>query len=189
MISELTRWESYYVIVGSSAAALTGLQFVVITLIADSSRLPASMGTVSAFGTPTVVHFCSVLLVAAIVSAPWTSIGSVAWAITAVGLAGILYGVIVLRRAHGQTEYRPVLSDWIWHTVLPLIGYTALLIAGIFLGRDSAGTLFLVGAASLLLLFIGIHNAWDTVTYIAVARRTPEGGSGENDSFPDRTPE
>ncbi len=32
----LRAWETFYVIVGSSAAALTGLQFVVIALIAES---------------------------------------------------------------------------------------------------------------------------------------------------------
>ena len=31
----LVPWESFYVIVGSSGAALTGLQFVVIALLAD----------------------------------------------------------------------------------------------------------------------------------------------------------
>ena len=31
----LAGWENFYVIVGSSAGALIGLQFVVITLIAD----------------------------------------------------------------------------------------------------------------------------------------------------------
>ena len=31
--------------------------------------------------------------------------------------------------------------------------------------------LFLVGAAALLLLFIGIHNAWDTVTYHVFVKR------------------
>lgn len=30
--------------------------------------------------------------------------------------------------------------------------------------------MFTIGAAVLLLLFIGIHNAWDTVTYIVVER-------------------
>jgi hypothetical protein len=28
--------------------------------------------------------------------------------------------------------------------------------------------LFVIGAVTLLLLFIGIHNAWDTVTYVAL---------------------
>jgi len=36
------------------------------------------------------------------------------------------------------------------------------------LSSHTAGALFTVGGMSLLLLLIGIHNAWDTVTYIAV---------------------
>ena len=35
----LTEWETFYVIVGSSAAALTGLQFVVIALLAFGATL------------------------------------------------------------------------------------------------------------------------------------------------------
>jgi hypothetical protein len=49
-------WESFYVIVGSSAGALTGLQFVVITLGAEKKAL-GDGGTTRAFATPTVVHF------------------------------------------------------------------------------------------------------------------------------------
>ena|SRR6266536_4124051 len=59
--SPLVAWESFYVIVGSSGAALTGLQFVVMALIAESSRR-SSGREISAFGTPTVIHFCAVLL-------------------------------------------------------------------------------------------------------------------------------
>src|SRR6266550_3049938 len=66
----LERWESFYVIVGSSAGALTGLQFVVIALIAEEEA-SASMLEVRAFGTPTVVHFCAVLFISAVLSAPW----------------------------------------------------------------------------------------------------------------------
>src|SRR5258707_6329339 len=61
------EWESFYVIVGSSAAALTGLQFVVVALSADSEGL--STGS-DAFATPTVVHFCATLLIAAILCVP-----------------------------------------------------------------------------------------------------------------------
>ena len=32
---ELTQWNNFYVILGSSAGALIGLQFVVVALIAD----------------------------------------------------------------------------------------------------------------------------------------------------------
>jgi len=165
--SLLAGWESFYVIVGSSGAALTGLQFVVIALIAES-RKQSTGREVAAFGTPTVVHFCTVLLVAAIVSAPWRGLSGVALALGACGAAGVLYCVITIRRARLQTGYAPVLSDWIWHTVLPLIAYVSLLSAVILLQRSPQRTLFLVAAATLLLLFIGIHNAWDTITYIAI---------------------
>ena len=49
----LKHWESFYVIVGSSAAALTGLMFVVVTLLADSRR-QRSGGALDAFATPTL---------------------------------------------------------------------------------------------------------------------------------------
>jgi hypothetical protein len=38
------------------------------------------------------------------------------------------------------------------------------------LARHASAALFVIGATALLLLFIGIHNAWDTVTYVAVER-------------------
>src|SRR3989442_3592050 len=61
-------WESFYVIIGSSAAALTGPQFVVVVLGAEARSIGPEVG---AFGTPTVVHFCAVLLISAILSVPW----------------------------------------------------------------------------------------------------------------------
>src|ERR1700738_542129 len=95
----LAHWDNFYVIVGSSAAALTGLQFVVMALVADSRVRTATSDTVGAFGTPTVVHFSAVLLASAILSAPWHSIENVALAIGTCGLAGVVYGLIIVRRA------------------------------------------------------------------------------------------
>jgi hypothetical protein len=31
------------------------------------------------------------------------------------------YELIVLRRARSQTQYKPVLEDWIWHFSLPMV--------------------------------------------------------------------
>ena len=175
-VSPLTAWENFYVIVGSSAAALTGLQFVVIALVAES-RAASSHREIAAFGTPTIIHFCAVLLISAILSAPWRALSNAALALGICGAAGVAYAVIVIRRAlsiaRRQTGYKPVLEDWLWHAVFPLIAYAALLAAAILLSRDPAPSLFVVAAAGLLLLFTGIHNAWDTVTYIAIDRRKP----------------
>ena len=165
----LSVWETYYVILGSSAAALTGLQFVVIALVADTGL--GSAESVGAFGTPTVVHFCLTLFVAAVLSAPWQGLIPVAWLLLAGGSAGVVYTFIVFRRARRQTSYRPVAEDWIWHVILPLLAYGALITAGVFLLRDPAVMLFLVAAGVLTLIFIGIHNAWDSVAYLAVHHR------------------
>src|SRR6185295_10889989 len=105
--SLLAAWETFYVIIGSSGAALTGLQFVVIALVAESPRR-ATTREISAFGTPTTIHFCAVLFIGAIT-----------------------------------------------------------------LHRYPRRVLFMIAASALLLLFIGIHNAWDTVTYIAIDQAEP----------------
>ena len=175
--TSLTAWESFYVIIGSSAAALTGLQFVVIALVAES-RFKSTSREIAAFGTPNVVHFCAALIVSAVLSAPWRSLTSVAAILAALGVAGVIYSAIVVHRARRQKGYKPVLEDWIWHNILPFVAYLTLLVAGVLLTRDPAGALMMVGAVSLVLVLIGIHNAWDTVTYIALEQPAgkPEGG-------------
>jgi hypothetical protein len=165
--SPLVAWENFYVIVGSSAAALTGLQFVVIALMAEIRRR-SSPKEIDAFATPTIVHFCAALLVSAILSAPWPELLSTAFALGICAGAGVAYVPVVIGRARRQTGYQLVMEDWIWHVVLPFVAYATLLAAAIVLRRYVVASLFVVAAVSLLLLFIGIHNAWDTVTYIAL---------------------
>jgi hypothetical protein len=167
----LSQWEAFYVIVGSSAGGLTGLMFVVITLAADSS-VPRTPETVNAFGTPNVIHFVAALLLSALMSAPWTRLQDPAHLIGATAIAGVVYLLVVMRRMRHQSAagYKPVLEDWVWHLVLPLTAYTALFVSAAGVSHDQTWALFLVGGVVLLLLFIGIHNAWDTVTYLATQR-------------------
>ena len=174
--AHLSAWESFYIIVASSAGALTGLQFVVIALVAEAGR-KSSMHEVSAFGTPNVMHFCAVLLLGAMLSAPWRALSSVAVAVGALGLSGLVYIGIVIKRARRQRGYKPVLGDWVWHTILPFLAYAGLFAAGIAIPRGPASALFVIGASALLLLFIGIHNSWDTVTYLAVGQWESAGRS------------
>lgn len=168
--SALAHWESFYVIVGSSGAALTGLMFIVITLIADS-RQPPSLKEINAFATPALVHLSAVLLIAAILSAPWPDGRNAAYALGLTAIAGVGYMIIVLRRLLQPTEYQKGLEDWIWHAVLPFLAYLTLLVAHLALSHDHHWALFAIGAVALLLLFIGIHNAWDSVTYMVASRR------------------
>lgn len=170
-MTSLGGWENFYVIVGSSAGALTGLQFVVLTLIAERPIVRDFQRASSAFSTPTIVHFSSVLLVSALASIPWQSTGAVAVLWGVLGLGGCVYQLLVLRRMVTQTAYKPVLEDWAFHLLLPMAAFGMLAFTA-FAGFSTA--LFAVAGAVLLLLFVGIHNAWDAVTYhVANAKNKP----------------
>jgi hypothetical protein len=161
----LHAWEDFYVIVGSAAAALIGIQFVVMTLV-TSLRTHATAESIGAFGTPTVVHLTGTLLVSAVLSVPWPRLLPASILLEACGLSGVLYSAVVIRRARRQTAYKPVWQDWVWYALLPGIVYGAMALAAPFLrvGHDRAP--FVIAAAALGLLLIGIHNAWDSVTHM-----------------------
>ncbi|HEY7898197.1 MAG TPA: hypothetical protein VIC03_07255 [Gemmatimonadaceae bacterium] len=168
----LTDWGSFYVITGSAAAALTGLQFVVMALVTEI-RGQSTESLIDTFSTPTIVHFCAVLLVSAALSAPWQSLRGPAYLLGACGISGAIYALLVARRTRQQLTYKPVMEDWVWHVALPLIAYATLLTAALILMRQETVAMFITSSAVLLLLFVGIHNAWDTVSYIVV-ERVPE---------------
>ena len=108
------------------------------------------------------------LLVSAIISAPWQALSRVAITIGVCGIAGVLYTLIVVKRARRQTTYRLVFEDWLWHIGLPLITYALMFLAAVLMRNYTHQSLFTIGFSALALLFIGIHNAWDAVTYITI---------------------
>jgi len=164
-------WENFYVIVGSSAGALIGLQFVVMTLVADMPMRQDVAQASHAFATPNIVHFGTVLLLAAIQCAPWHGITAAAILWGLLGLCGIVYEMIVIRRMRVQGVYKPEFEDWLFHALLPFAAY-AILAASSFAARSHVNeALFGVAAGVLLLLFTGIHNAWDAITYHVFVRR------------------
>lgn len=171
--SPLSSWENFYVIVGSSAGALTGLQFVVMALVSDTRRA-ANPEQISAFGSPNIVHFCVVLLQAAILSAPWPAMKDAVILLALVGALGMGYVSIVTRRTQRQEGYVPVFEDWLWHVILPFLSYTLMLIGAIVMLSDTTIALFMLGTTALILLFAGIHNAWDTVTFLVTNPVDPD---------------
>lgn len=170
-MTALGGWENFYVIVGSSAGALIGLQFVVLTLISDMPMAPNQDQAGHAFATPTIVHFGAVLLVSAILTAPWRGVATAAISWGLLGMIGVVYEIVVARRMRVQTIYRPVLEDWMFHALLPLAAYATLAVSAYVALSHEHEALFATGAAALLLLFSGIHNAWDGVTYHVFTRK------------------
>jgi hypothetical protein len=86
----------------------------------------------------------------------------------------VAYSLRVISHARKQTGYAPDAEDWFWYAVLPLVAYAALFAGGILLVWRSVAALFVVAAAAIVLMFNGIHNAWDTVTFIAIGGHNQE---------------
>ena len=178
-MSALDKWDSFYVIAGSAAGALIGLQFVVMTLVAERPPLRAS-GAGAAFSTPTIVHFSVVLALSMLLRAPWESVVPAAVICGFIGISGSVYALVTARRMRTQTAYQPDFEDWLFHAALPLIAYAVLAASAFAVFSGAAGALFGIGSATLVLLFDGIHNAWDAVSWHVLARRPKR----ENDNIP-----
>src|SRR5689334_14628097 len=127
MMRALAAWQNFYVIVGSSAGALIGLQFVVLSLITNRPAGRVDPQTGGTFATPTTIHFSAVLTLAAMLSAPWESIDAPTLLCGAAGLIGVVYAAMVTRRIRRQTAYRPEFEDWLFHVVLPFAAYGTLI--------------------------------------------------------------
>jgi len=139
-------------------------------------RVRPTPDSISAFATPTVVHLGGALLVSVVMSAPSRSLFPASVALAICGLGGLAYGGIVIYRDRRQTFYKPVWEDWLWDAILPCSVYAAFVLAAVFLRTSTQFAEFVIGAAALGLLLIGIHNAWDSVTHIVVT------GSNGNDA-------
>ena len=171
-MTSLSEWATFYEVLGSASAALTGLQFITIALLADMPiREPGEAEAGDAFATPTIVHFVSALFLAIMGAAPWHRLtpAAVLWGLA--GVAGLVYTIIVIRRIRSQRTYHPVLEDWFFHILLPFLAYAALVVSAPFVRSHPSVTLIAVACAGPLLLVIGVHNAWDNVTFLSLRKR------------------
>jgi hypothetical protein len=176
----LGQWQNFYMLMGTAAATLTGLMFVVTTLIASiEAHLSTLNAAVSAFNSPTVVHFGAALVLAGILSAPWQSFPSLSLILGLFGLGMVSYLIVVWRRFRRMPHYQMTLEDWSWYLVLPLLAHVSLIVSAFVLPENPVPTLYIVGAAMILLLLTGIRNAWDMVTFLAVERAHSETKNSE----------
>jgi len=152
----LARWANFYVITSTAAAALIGLLFVVITLAAQ--RRVEDAKKIRVYLTPTVVHFTSILIVAALLTFPTQTRYSGSLCVGLMGFAGAIYSGLNFsrRRQENYAKWR----DTIPYAGLPLAGYFLLLSGGIEITNDVQSGLTAVAISILLLLTIAIRNSW-----------------------------
>jgi hypothetical protein len=167
-MNPMSEWQNFYVILASAAAGLTGLQFVIMALIADMPLGASDLQAGEAFSTPTIVHFGAV---AAVLAMPWSGAAapSVLWGLA--GVAGIAFTLNVARRMRAQSAYETLREDWFFRVAIPLIAYCVLAASAYAARLSLRAALFAVASVMLLLLFSGIHNAWDNVVYLVFVKK------------------
>lgn len=175
-MSLLEGWDNFYVILGSAAAGLLGLTFVVIALLSDMRGAhPSGLG---GYITPTIIHFGTVLALSAFLSVPRQNTTSLSLGLGATGLGTLIYtGIIVTNMRRFASDYVPVLDDWLWHVILPALAYGALFAMAFFIWRQPQQSMYGVAASMTLLLFIGIHNAWDVAVSITLQKQKKQQNS------------
>jgi hypothetical protein len=162
--SLLAGWDNFFVIAGSSAAALTGLTFIVITLVAQSSRVNSN--GLKVFITPTIVHFSVVLGFSALLSMPRHGPLSLCLCFMVGGIAGLTYVATIAAGIRRITStYVPVHEDWIWNVILPALAYGTWLAAAVCIWRSPRASLYALAATLVLLMLVGIHNSWDIAVW------------------------
>jgi len=63
-----------------------------------------------------------------------------------------------------------VYEDWLWNVILPAIVYGALLAVALLIWRWPHQSMYGAAAAVVLLMIIGIHNAWDIAVWNTIRR-------------------
>jgi hypothetical protein len=160
-------WNDFFFMIGSSAAALIGLMFVVVTLTAGRGRDEVERGK-QLYTSPIVFHLAVVLVLSGVAIAPDVTdvvFGIISGCLGALGVAVGLRSAIGIRRRPGAPE--AATFDIFWYGVAPAILYVGL-------GAAAVATLYkwhwstVASAADLMaLLLVSIHAEWDLVTYLA----------------------
>jgi hypothetical protein len=169
MLEELHAWHEFYLLVGSSAAALTGLMFVVVSIGPDIIADRPHAG-VRAFVTPTIVFFTTALIVPALMLAPHLTPISLGVLLGLVGFGGLVYLFWVRGHEHWRAQQLDG-EDWVFYIGLPFVAYVLLFAAAVAIAFTAPLGVAVLALTMVLLLIVGIHNAWDIVIWLAQRRR------------------
>ncbi len=167
----LHEWQNFYTLLGEASATLTGLMFIAASL--GTSLIDDKAGPkVQTFITPTVLYFSLALLLSALMNIPTQTRPFLTAELGSLGLLAGAYSVSHLGRLHTLSHQGTLTpGDWAWIVAAPLFASLWLLGAAFALHRSALWALDAEAVGVLLLVMIGLHNAWDVT--LRLIRMTP----------------
>jgi hypothetical protein len=168
MADWLRDWHDFYLLIGTASATLIGLMFVAASVGANFFNAERE-AALRAFLTPTVLHFSAVLTTCLLATAPANHGHFLSAFLIAGGIAGIGYSCRLGIRMRTRGIVNSI--DWIdrsCYIFLPIVCYFLLTVAAtvLFDRRDWAPDL--LALTLILLLGLGIRNAWDMTLWVVI---------------------
>ena len=165
-------WETFFLLLGTSAAALVGMMFVVTTLTAEIATERVDRGII-VYQNPIVFHLGAIVVASALAVVPDRLLVVVTVLLLALGLVGIGYSLRTLLRMLEPYEfYESTLADRALYGVVPCLLYALMAGGAIAILLESEVAAEAIAAATLGLLLVSIRNAWDVATFaVRVARK------------------
>jgi hypothetical protein len=166
-------WENYYLMVGSSAGALIGLMFVVVTLTAGRDRAEVEHGK-HLYTSPIVWHLAVILALSGAAAVPGISpkiFGYLTLGLAVLGFGWGIRSAVGIARRPGAPDAAGF--DIFWYGLAPTIVYIGLGTAGFALLLGKAWATTGVAAGLMALLLVSIHAEWDLVTFLAPVAGQP----------------
>jgi hypothetical protein len=165
----LLPWHDFYTLVGAAGATLIGLMFVALSLAIGVRN--GTKEDVNIFVTPTVVYFLGVVVVAALAVMPFENarpLGGLIAAIPTFGTPVWIRRLWRLKRKHHESPLNR--QNWLWQWLVPAVAQVLLFLAGMaFVSGDSRAP-FLLAASLVVLLVVGVRNAWTFMIWIVEQR-------------------
>jgi hypothetical protein len=174
----LDAWHDFYVMMGSGAAALTGLLFVIVSLGPHIVARSVATG-VRSFISPIAVHFTAAMVLSAIMLAPDVP-RILLGASLAVGGAGLIVYMFWTRANTQWLRNRLPILDWVWYIGLPLVAFAAIVGSGVAIIASRAPGLHVAATATVLLIVIGIRNAWDIVVWMTTRQHGRDAAASDD---------
>jgi hypothetical protein len=163
------RWHDFFMLTGTAAATLIGLMFVAISF-AVSSKIERKRGDVDAWVTPTLVYFAESFVIAGASVAPISSrtLGILLCGLMALNLPFGMWRLRYLMIQHREDAIERL--AWIWQVMLPGLAQLVLGVGGYRLVISDGRGLPAIAIALMLLLVVGVRNAWMLVVYLLEQR-------------------
>ena len=173
----LQGWQSFYQIVGESAATLTGLTFLSVTLGVGQLTIETTP-FVRTFTGRVLESFLSALVISALMCIPAQTRHWLSWELAAIGLISLWRSLVLLLIVHRNSlRLRLKPHHWLWHLSLPWVGSLCILVTAVGLWRSWPPALDATALGVLLLVLAGVSNAWEFAVQALLASLQGADGS------------